>query len=164
MAHAGPTIDDDARISTPIRSENDDQTPLEPEREREREREDGGTITLDPPAERPPKRAFDTGRDTPTDREPNRPTRWHVVLHDDDHHTYGYVMGMLCGLFGKSIEESWDMARRVDAHGRVICDTTVRERAEFKRDQILAWGPDPLIEASAGSMTATIEPCFDDKG
>jgi len=56
------------------------------------------------------------------------------------------------------------MAQIVDRAGRVICETTHKERAEFKRDQILGFGADPFIASCKGSMTATIEPaeCGDD--
>ena len=36
--------------------------------------------------------------------------------------------------------------------------TTTREHAELKRDQIHAFGKDPLIATCQGSMSASIEP------
>jgi len=91
-------------------------------------------------------------------RKPRQPTPWHVVLHDDDDHTYQYVMQMLQSLFAKGFEESFLMAQIVDSRGCVICETCHKERAEFKRDQITAYGADPLLDRCKGSMTATIEP------
>ena len=66
---------------------------------------------------------------------------------------------MLRQLFAHSEERAYQMAKEVDSTGRVIVDTTTKERAEFKRDQILAFGKDPLIAQCAGSMSALIEPC-----
>ena len=83
---------------------------------------------------------------------------YNVILIDDDEHTYQYVVEMLCDLFGHGIDMAFLMAREVDATGRVIVDTTHRERAELKRDQIHAYGADPLIPGSSGSMRATLEP------
>jgi ATP-dependent Clp protease adaptor protein ClpS len=83
---------------------------------------------------------------------------WNVVLLDDDHHTYDYVIEMLMELFGHSPIRAWLMACEVDNEGRVIVDTTSRERAELKRDQIHAYGADFRMEACAGSMSAEIEP------
>jgi ATP-dependent Clp protease adaptor protein ClpS len=40
----------------------------------------------------------------------------------------------------------------------VILDTTTLERAEFKRDQIHAFGRDWRIGRCEGSMSAAIEP------
>jgi ATP-dependent Clp protease adaptor protein ClpS len=83
---------------------------------------------------------------------------YHVVLVDDDDHTYAYVIKMLQELFALELEEAYLMAVEVDTEGRAIVDTTTKERAEFKRDQIHAYGRDHLLDRSAGSMTAIIEP------
>lgn len=83
---------------------------------------------------------------------------YNVILLDDDQHTYEYVVEMLVKVFGHPVEESYKMAVEVDHSGRVIVDTTHRERAELKRDQIMCFGADPLINGSRGSMRATIEP------
>ena len=61
-------------------------------------------------------------------------------------------------LFGHPPETGFEMAKEVDERGRVIVDTTSLERAELKRDQIHAFGPDPLIPRCQGSMSAEIEP------
>ena len=84
--------------------------------------------------------------------------QYHVVLLDDDYHSYEYVIEMLVKLFGHSRAKAFEMAVRVDLGGRVIVYTTAKERAELKRDQIHAFGPDPLIPYSQGSMSALIEP------
>lgn len=84
--------------------------------------------------------------------------RWHVVLLNDDDHTYDYVIEMLMRLFGHSIERAYQMACEVDASDRVIVDTTSRERAELKQEQIHAYGKDDRLPRSKGSMSAEIEP------
>lgn len=84
---------------------------------------------------------------------------FNVVLLDDDDHTYDYVILMLMKLFGHSLETAYQMACEVDATGRVIVDTTTKERAELKQEQIHACGPDPRSVKCAGSMSAVIEPC-----
>lgn len=103
--------------------------------------------------------------DLPTRQEELRPSvdvrpepQYNVVLIDDDQHTYEYVVRMLARLFGHSVEDAFRMACEVDAQGRVIVDTTHRERAELKRDQIKAYGADPLLFGSQGSMHAVVEP------
>ena len=83
---------------------------------------------------------------------------FHVVLLDDDDHTYDYVIEMLVGIFGHARAKAYTMACEVDASGRVIVDTTSKERAELKRDQIHAYGSDPRIARCQGSMSAEIEP------
>ncbi len=83
---------------------------------------------------------------------------YNVILINDDDHTYDYVIRMLKELFGHPEETGFLMAKEVDSKGRVIVCTTSMERAELKRDQIHAYGPDPLIDRCKGSMYAEIEP------
>jgi ATP-dependent Clp protease adaptor protein ClpS len=85
---------------------------------------------------------------------------YHVVLINDDDHSYEYVILMLLELFGHPLEKGFKMAEEVDKSGRVIVDTTSMERAELKRDQIHAYGPDPRIARCKGSMSAEIEPAW----
>jgi len=84
--------------------------------------------------------------------------QFHVILHDDPNHTYDYVIEMLIELFGKEPTRALEHAIEVDKSGVTIVDTTSLERAELKRDQIKAYGPDPRLDESKGGMFATIEP------
>jgi ATP-dependent Clp protease adaptor protein ClpS len=83
---------------------------------------------------------------------------YNVVLLDDDDHSFEYVIYMLGKVFGHPPEKGYRMAIEVDTSGRVVVATTNLEQAELKRDQIHAFGPDPLIPHCKGSMSATIEP------
>ena len=89
---------------------------------------------------------------------PDKQPPYHVVLLDDDDHTYEYVIAMLGQLFGYGIPKAFLAAVEVDTTGRVILLTTTKEHAELKRDQIHAFGKDPLMSRSKGSMSAVIEP------
>jgi len=91
-------------------------------------------------------------------RRTKRQPPYHVVLWNDDDHSYEYVIVMLMQLFGYPPEKGFQMAKEVDSEGRVIVLTTTREHAELKRDQIHAYGRDALIAGCKGSMWATIEP------
>lgn len=92
------------------------------------------------------------------DNRPKILPPYHVVLLDDDDHTYAYVIKMLRDLFGHTYEQAYLIASEVDITSRAIVDTTTKERAELKRDQIHAYGRDGLLDRSAGSMSALIEP------
>ena len=83
---------------------------------------------------------------------------YNVILLDDNDHTYEYVIHMLKVLFGHLPEKGYRMAVEVDTTGRVVVATTHLEQAELKRDQIQAFGPDPLIPRCKGSMSAIVEP------
>jgi ATP-dependent Clp protease adaptor protein ClpS len=83
---------------------------------------------------------------------------YNVVLLNDDDHSFEYVIRMLKRLFGHPPDRGYRMAMEVHTTGRVIVATTHLEHAELKRDQIQAFGPDPLIPRCKGSMSAIIEP------
>ena len=84
--------------------------------------------------------------------------RYHVILWNDDHHTYDYVIHMMQVLFGHPRPMGRKIAAEVDRTGRAVCLTTTREHAELKRDQIHAFGKDDDIQHCKGSMSATVEP------
>jgi ATP-dependent Clp protease adaptor protein ClpS len=86
---------------------------------------------------------------------------YHVVLLDDDDHSYAYVIEMLGDVFGYDVDKALGMAEEVDGKGRVIVFTTHKEHAELKRDQILGYGADPRDANCKGSMTAIVEPAED---
>ena len=90
-------------------------------------------------------------------KKPKRQPRYHVLLWNDEDHTYEYVIVMLHELFGHPPEKGFQIAQEVDLRGKAIVLTTTMEHAELKRDQIKAYGKDPGIKACAGSMSSTIE-------
>jgi ATP-dependent Clp protease adaptor protein ClpS len=81
-----------------------------------------------------------------------------VVLLDDNDHTYDYVIEMLQKLFIFTKAEAFRHAEEVDRCGRTVLITCERPQAEFARDQIQAYGPDPRLPRSKGSMAAVVEP------
>jgi len=83
---------------------------------------------------------------------------YNVVLLDDDDHTYDYVIEMLQKLFVFSQDQAYRHAVEVDTHGRTILLTCALPEAEFARDQVHAFGPDPRMPRSKGSMSAVVEP------
>lgn len=92
-----------------------------------------------------------------TDTDTWNPDQFHVILIDDDDHTYEYVIEMLAEVFGHSLETAYRMACEVDAKGFVVVDTTHRDRAELKKDQIHGYGKDWRIDKCVGSMSAIVE-------
>lgn len=92
--------------------------------------------------------------ETRTRRQPP----YHVILLNDDDHSYEYVIEMLKDLFAHPIEKGYLLAKEVDTKGRAIVCTTSLERAELKQEQIHEYGPDPRIPRCKGAMTAVLEP------
>jgi ATP-dependent Clp protease adaptor protein ClpS len=98
---------------------------------------------------------------TPSSRETHEEEHerlFHVVLLDDDEHTYDYVIEMLQKLFLFPKDVAFEHAVEVDTNGRTIVITCERPQAEFARDQIQSYGADPRMLKSKGSMSAVLVP------
>ena len=111
------------------------------------------TTVLDEPIVEEAARSQETSKRPAPRRQPP----YHVVLLDDDEHSYDYVIRMLKSLFGYQEERGFQLAKEVDSTGRVIVLTTTLEHAELKRDQIHAFGADPMLSKSCGAMSAVLE-------
>ena len=85
---------------------------------------------------------------------------YHVILLDDDQHTYDYVVEMLGALFIMPLEVAYNHAVEVDTTGRTIVITCERPQAEYARDQIHGYGADPRMPNSRGPMRAIIQPVY----
>ena len=83
---------------------------------------------------------------------------YHVILLNDEDHTYDYVVEMLVKIFGMTESKALSHAVEVDTVGTTILLTCELERAELKRDQIHAYGKDWRLPRSLGSMAAVVEP------
>lgn len=80
-----------------------------------------------------------------------------VVLNDEDH-TFEYVIEMLIKLFAHSLPRAKELTWEIHSRGRAIVYTTHKEKAELKRDQVLAYGADPRLARSTCSLRCFIEP------
>jgi len=94
-----------------------------------------------------------TGSETEQEFAP----RYHVIIFDDDSHTYEYVIEMMVVLFGMTPEEGLEIAYEVDNIGQAIVMTVPYEDAEDARKRIVGYGPDFRMPNSTGSMAAMIE-------
>ena len=63
------------------------------------------------------------------EQQTKRQPPYHVILLNDDDHTFEYVIRMLKELFGYQEEKGFLMAYEVHTKGRVIVCTTSLERA-----------------------------------
>jgi ATP-dependent Clp protease adaptor protein ClpS len=84
--------------------------------------------------------------------------QYHVVLLDDDDHTYEYVIHMLQTLFLFSHADALRHTVEVDTVGRTIVMTCELPQAEYARDLIHGFGADPGLPRSKGPMRAILEP------
>src|ERR1700741_4472799 len=83
---------------------------------------------------------------------------YHVVLLDDNDHTYDYVIEMLQKIFIFTLDQAYRHAEEVDRCGRTVLITCELPQAEFARDQIHAYGADWRLPRSQGSMAGGVEP------
>jgi ATP-dependent Clp protease adaptor protein ClpS len=83
--------------------------------------------------------------------------RYHLILLDDNEHTYAYVIEMLGAIFGYSREKAYAMACVVDSQGQCILLTGSHDEVERKQHLVHSFGADPRMEESKGAMSAIIE-------
>lgn len=92
------------------------------------------------------------------ERPPELEPRFHLVLLDDDDHTYDYVIELLGHVLGYGPEKSFVLARVVDTQGRAIVETASHDQVTRHQRQIHAFGADRRLPRSKGSMSAIVEP------
>ena len=83
---------------------------------------------------------------------------YHLVLLDDDDHSYQYVIDLLGHVFGYGHEKAFALACAVDSGGRAIVETAGLDSVTRHQAQIHAYGRDPRIPRCQGSMSAVVEP------
>jgi ATP-dependent Clp protease adaptor protein ClpS len=105
----------------------------------------------------------DTGTESVTGENEQHAPLFHVVLLDDDEHSYDYVIEMLGKLFLLNETQAFHRAVEVDTTGRTIVITCELPQAEYARDQIHGFGRDWRMPQSKGSMSAIVEPAGKDQ-
>lgn len=83
--------------------------------------------------------------------------RYHLILLNDDDHSYHYVVEMLGAVFGYGREKAFAIACMVDNFGKAILETAGYDQVSHHQAQIHAYGADPRIPTCLGSMSAVIE-------
>jgi ATP-dependent Clp protease adaptor protein ClpS len=83
---------------------------------------------------------------------------YHVIILNDNEHTFDYVIEMLQAVFNLPYADAVARTIEADATGSAIVLTTNLEEAEQKRDQVHAYGPDWRMPESRGSVAALVEP------
>jgi len=96
-------------------------------------------------------------RTDPTTQTRRQPP-YNVVILNDEEHTFDYVIELLVKLFAHPLARAKELTWQIHTTGRAIVLTTHKEKAELKRDQVLAYGPDPRMSISKGPLGCYIEP------
>jgi ATP-dependent Clp protease adaptor protein ClpS len=93
-----------------------------------------------------------------TDQRTRRLPPYNVVILNDEEHSFPYVIELLIKIFRHSVQKSEELTLRIHTTGRAIVYTTHKELAELKRDQVIAYGPDPRMTISKGPLRCYVEP------
>ena len=93
-----------------------------------------------------------------TDQQTRRLPPYNVVILNDEEHTFPYVIELLIKLFRHTLPKAEELTLRIHTTGRAIVYTTHKELAELKRDQVIAYGPDPRMKISKGPLRCYVEP------
>ena len=99
---------------------------------------------------------------TGTRSETRKQPPYNVIILNDEEHTFDYVIELLTKLFAHSVGAAKDLTWRIHTAGRAVVYTTHKEKAELKRDQVLAYGADPRMSESKGPLGCYIEPASDE--
>ena len=73
---------------------------------------------------------------TVTRKKFKRPSRYKVILHNDDYTTMEFVIYVLKVIFGKSDEESHEIMLTVHNQGHGVCGIYTHEVAETKMERV----------------------------
>jgi ATP-dependent Clp protease adaptor protein ClpS len=93
-----------------------------------------------------------------TEQRTRRLPPYNVVILNDEDHTFAYVIELLVKLFRHPLKKAEELTLRIHTTGRAIVYTTHKELAELKRDQVIAYGPDPRSKSSKGPLRCYVEP------
>lgn len=95
-------------------------------------------------------------------RKPKRQPNWAVVLHNDELHTFPYVVECLMRVCGHNEQDALLRAQEAHNSGRSVVWTGPLEVAELKRDQIRGFGPDFYAEKTVRfPLGVSLEPVED---
>jgi ATP-dependent Clp protease adaptor protein ClpS len=90
--------------------------------------------------------------------EEQREKLYHVIILNDDEHSFDYVIEMLQSVLAMSYADAMAHTIEADTTGSSVVRTCGLTEAEKKRDLIHAYGPDWRMPNSRGSVTALVEP------
>jgi ATP-dependent Clp protease adaptor protein ClpS len=102
---------------------------------------------------------------TSTETKPTEETKtrrippYNVILLNDDHHSMGFVVDVLCKVLGCSFERAAQFMLEAHTSGRAIIWTGTREVAELKAEQVQTFSE--VREADSeqlGPLGCEIEP------
>jgi ATP-dependent Clp protease adaptor protein ClpS len=84
---------------------------------------------------------------------------YNVILDNDDHHSFDFVVGVLCKVLGCPPERGYQLAMQAHTSGRAVVWTGPKEVAELKAEQIQTFHETrETDQAKLGPLSCSIEP------
>jgi ATP-dependent Clp protease adaptor protein ClpS len=88
-----------------------------------------------------------------TAQKPKQLPPFHVIILNDDHHSFEFVIHVLRQVFGFPVERAFELTHEAHSRGRAVVWTGPKEVAELKADQIKTFH-----ERDLGPLDCVIEP------
>lgn len=83
---------------------------------------------------------------------------YHVILENDDYHSFEFVINVLRKVFGVPEQKALEFAMEAHKRGRAVVWTGAKEVAELKVEQIHSFAEIRADGAKLGPLGAIIEP------
>jgi ATP-dependent Clp protease adaptor protein ClpS len=83
---------------------------------------------------------------------------YHVILDNDDHHSFEFVMGVLQKALGYNEQKCYELTLLAHHSGRAIVWTGSKEVAELKMEQLLSFHEIKANGQKLGPLGVCIEP------
>jgi ATP-dependent Clp protease adaptor protein ClpS len=93
-----------------------------------------------------------------TQRQTRLVPPYHVILENDDHHSFEFVVMVLCKALGYSLQRAEEHTLQAHTTGRSAVWTGPKEVAELKADQIRTFHETRDNGVNLGPLSCTIEP------
>lgn len=106
-----------------------------------------------------PPRVKPRSRRQPKPAPPKILPPYHVVLLNDEHHTFAYVIDLLQRVFGHPADKAFKLTEQIHRQGKAAVWTGQKEVAEFKADRVRGFGPDFFADTTVKfPLGVVIEP------
>jgi ATP-dependent Clp protease adaptor protein ClpS len=83
---------------------------------------------------------------------------YNVILENDDHHSFEFVVDVLQKVLGCTLERSFQLTEQAHTTGRAVIWTGTKEVAELKVEQIQTFHEVRPDGAQLGPLSCVIEP------
>lgn len=102
--------------------------------------------------------AVATRPETDSETRTRRVPPYNVILENDDHHTFEFVVAVLTKALGYSVERSLQLTLQAHTSGRAIVWTGPCEVAELKAEQIRTFHEVSASNRKLGPLGVSVEP------